>query len=75
MKIKAISTFETTRFFSEEDDDGVLSMRSEKLEMKEGDIKEVDDKLARRLIGYGHASQDLEAETTTQRLQREAPEQ
>jgi hypothetical protein len=75
MKIKALDTFETTRFLPEEDEHGVFTMRPDKLEMKEGDIREVDDKLAKRLIGYGHASEDLEAETRTQRLQREAPEQ
>lgn len=75
MKIKALDTFETTRFFSEEDDNGVVSMRQEKLEMKEGDVQEIDDKLARRLISYGHASEDLDAETKTQRQQRAAPEQ
>jgi hypothetical protein len=55
MKIKALAGFETTRFIPEEDEHGVFTMRPDKLVMKEGDIKEVDDKLAKRLIGYGHA--------------------
>jgi hypothetical protein len=75
MKIKALSGLETTRFIPEEDEHGVFTMRPDKLEMKEGEIKEVDDKIARRLIGYGYASEDLEAETHLQRLQREAAEQ
>jgi hypothetical protein len=71
MRIKALDTFETTRFLPQEDEYGSVSLHSEKLEMKDGDIAEIDDALANRLIGHGLVSEDLDAETRAQKMQRE----
>jgi hypothetical protein len=75
MRIKALDTFEHTRHVAEENDDGVVSLRPEKIVMKEGDIGNIEDKLAGRLIKHGIASEDMNAETKTQKMQREAAQQ
>lgn len=72
MKIKALDTFETTRFVPEEDEHGAITLRAERVEMKDGEVADLDEKLARRLIGYGHASEDMAAETRAERIKREA---
>lgn len=74
MKVKALDTLETTRFIPEEDEHGNVTTRAETIHMKEGEVADLDDKLAKRLIGYGHVSEDLNAETRNERLRREAAE-
>lgn len=74
MKVKALDTLETTRFIPEEDEHGIITTRAETIRMKEGEVADLDDKLAKRLIGYGHASDDLTAETRSERAKREAAE-
>lgn len=74
MKVKAIVGFETMRHEPEEDEHGSFTLKTIRVEMKEGEIGDIDDKVANRLIGYGHVSTDLSAETHNERLKREAAE-
>jgi hypothetical protein len=57
MKIKALAGFETLDHTPEEDEHGNHSLRAERIEMKMGDVRELREKLARRIIGHGHAEE------------------
>lgn len=75
MKIKALTGIETSRHAVEDDEHGVPVIRQYPLVFSEGDVVDVDDKVARRLIDHGHASDDLNAETNLDRGRREAAQQ
>jgi hypothetical protein len=61
MKIKALTGFETLHHTPEEDQDGVYTLRSERIEMKLGELRELPEKLAKRLIAGGHAEEAKDA--------------
>jgi hypothetical protein len=75
MKVKALTGFETAKHIPEEDDAGNFTIRVIPISMKEGEVGDLDDKLAQRLLGYGHVSEDLNAETNLERVRRESSEQ
>jgi precorrin-6x reductase len=75
MKVKALTGFETAKHIPEEDDAGNFTIRVVPISMKEGEVADIDDKLARRLLDYGHVSEDLNAETNLDRVRREASQQ
>ena len=72
MKIKALTGIETVHHTMDEDEHGTVNMTPHPVHLKEGEIADVDDKVAARLIKYGHASEDMEAETVLERTRREA---
>lgn len=57
MKIKALTGFETLHHTPVEDEDGVYTLNAERIEMKLGELRELPEKLAKRLIAGGHAEE------------------
>lgn len=62
MKVKATVTLETLHSVSVEDEENGITIQSERIEMKEGEIRDLPDKVANRLIRTGHATDKLDEE-------------
>jgi hypothetical protein len=75
MKIKALTGIEASHPSIDEDENGNIIVKYTPILLKEGEVVDIDDKLAGRLIKNGHASEDLEAETNLDRVRREAAQQ